>query len=112
MWESPIEIIKTDIQTHHEEMVMEAVLSCGINVNKEELIKALQYDRQQYEKGYEDAKAERKKGKWIPNTIIIGGRAHVSGMKCSVCGEDALNAEGDEFLTDYCPNCGARMDND
>lgn len=65
MWESPIEIIKTDIQTHHEEMVMEAVLSCGINVNKEELIKALQYDRQQYEKGYEDAKAEQQ---WIPSS--------------------------------------------
>lgn len=49
-------------------------------------------------------------GKWVPKTIIIGGRDHVSGMKCSVCGEDPLNAEGDEFLTDYCPNCGARMD--
>lgn len=23
---------------------------------------------------------------------------------------DALNAEGDDFLTDFCPNCGARMD--
>ena len=49
-------------------------------------------------------------GKWVPKTIIIGGRDHVSGMKCSVCGEDPLNAEGDEFLTDYCPNCGAKMD--
>ena len=49
-------------------------------------------------------------GKWVPKTIIIGGCDHVSGMKCSVCGEDPLNAEGDEFLTDYCPNCGARMD--
>ena len=48
-------------------------------------------------------------GKWVPKTIIIGGRDHVSGMKCSVCGEDPLNAEGDEFLTDYCPNCGADM---
>ena len=48
-------------------------------------------------------------GKWVPKTIIIGGRDHVSGMKCSVCGEDPLNAEGDEFLTDYCPNCGAKM---
>ena len=63
MWESPIEIIKTDIQTRYEENVMQAVLSCGINVNKEELIKALQYDRQQYKKGYEDAKAEPH---WIP----------------------------------------------
>ena len=49
-------------------------------------------------------------GKWVPKTIIIGGRDHVSGMKCSGCGEDPLNAEGDEFLTDYCPNCGAKMD--
>ena len=30
----------------------------GIDVDKEELIKALNYDRQQYEKGYADAKAE------------------------------------------------------
>lgn len=29
----------------------------GINVDSEELIKALNYDRQQYEKGYADAKA-------------------------------------------------------
>ena len=28
----------------------------------------------------------------------------------TLCGEDPLNAEGDEFLTDYCPNCGAKMD--
>ena len=49
-------------------------------------------------------------GKLVPKTISIGGRDHVSGMKCSVCGEDPLNAEGDEFLTDYCPNCGAKMD--
>lgn len=49
-------------------------------------------------------------GKWVPKYIRIGGQDLVSGMKCSECGEDPLNAEGDEFLTDYCPNCGARMD--
>lgn len=51
-------------------------------------------------------------GKWVPKYIRICGQDWVSGMKCSECGEDALNAEGDEFLTDYCPNCGARMDED
>lgn len=59
MYESPINFIFGDIQTQivkqqEEEMYM-AVQKCGVNVNKEELMKALQYDREQYEKGYEDA---------------------------------------------------------
>lgn len=34
---------------------------------------------------------------------------------CSVCGEEALSRDngtlhGAYFLTDYCPNCGAKMD--
>lgn len=34
---------------------------------------------------------------------------------CSVCGEEALSRDngtlhGSYFLTDYCPNCGAKMD--
>lgn len=49
-------------------------------------------------------------GKWVPKYIRICGQDWASGMKCSECGEDALNAEGEEFLTDYCPACGARMD--
>lgn len=32
----------------------------GYNIDKEELIKALVYDRHQYEKGYQDGKAEAK----------------------------------------------------
>ncbi len=50
-----------------------------------------------------------KTGKWIPKMMRICGIDWPSGMKCSCCGEDALNSEGIEFLTDYCPNCGARM---
>ncbi len=49
-------------------------------------------------------------GRWIPKTIVIGGTEFPYGSICSICGEDAINAEGDDFLTDYCPNCGARMD--
>ena len=30
---------------------------------------------------------------------------------CSICGKDAeYNAEGRLILSDYCPNCGAKMD--
>lgn len=49
-------------------------------------------------------------GKWLPKHHYIAGYEFVSGHICSECGNDALNAEGDDFLTDYCPNCGAKMD--
>lgn len=49
-------------------------------------------------------------GMWLPKHHYIAGHEFVSGHICSECGDDALNAEGDEFLTDYCPWCGARMD--
>jgi hypothetical protein len=59
MYRSPIEILTTDIRTQVdkglEEEVFKAVVSVGINVDKEELIRALQYDRHQYSKGYHDA---------------------------------------------------------
>ena len=30
--------------------------------------------------------------------------------KCSVCGERNLFRNGDNVLSNYCPNCGAKMD--
>lgn len=60
MYKSPIEQIYGEIQTQmvqeDENMVMKAIRKVGVNVDKEELIKALQYDRNQYTKGYEDGK--------------------------------------------------------
>ena len=59
MYESPIEKIygelQTQIEQEDENIVMKAVGDVGINVDKEELINALQYDRKQYTKGYSDA---------------------------------------------------------
>ena len=45
---------------HFENAVFKAVRKVGINVDKEELLKALIYDRGQYDKGYEDAMNEVK----------------------------------------------------
>ena len=56
--------------------------------------------------------AKIRHAKWIPKITKIGGIDWPSGMKCSGCGEDALNAEGIDFLTDFCPHCGARMDSE
>ena len=49
-------------------------------------------------------------GRWLPKHHYIAGYDFVSGHICSECGDDALNAEGTDFLTDFCPHCGARMD--
>jgi hypothetical protein len=58
MYESPIEIIVNEIQNQivadKENGIYKAISSYGINVNKDELIRALQYDRDQYNKGFED----------------------------------------------------------
>lgn len=60
MWQSPVnffeihEPIVEEINKQTEETVFKAIHRVGVDVNKEELIKALQYDRNQYEKGYKD----------------------------------------------------------
>ena len=69
MWKSPIEIqqdIVRQVDMVIEGGVMKAIQRFDINVDKEELIKALKYDRDQYEKGYQDGITETNVGKWIP----------------------------------------------
>ena len=59
MYQSPIALFKTDpiietLKTETDEMIFRAVANADVQVDKDELIKALQYDRGQYEKGYSD----------------------------------------------------------
>lgn len=60
-YQSPISQIYKDIEyklkEDMENKTMEAIHHFGISVDKEELIKALQYDRNQYDKGYSDGRA-------------------------------------------------------
>ncbi len=62
MYESPIELLVTEIQhqivKQQDEEIYKAVLNYVPNVDKEELLRALQYDRDQYEKGYADGKRD------------------------------------------------------
>lgn len=45
---------------------------------------------------------------WNPE---FAGRDPVGGYTCSACGYEAVYSCNDEYvLSDYCPNCGARMD--
>ena len=66
-WESPIiEIFKQVEEDYHKQLndKLEEQLMCEINyqvgysVDKNELIKALNYDREQYDKGYKDGVRE------------------------------------------------------
>ena len=64
MYKSPIDVCIADIQCQIDKQVDEgiykAVVNVGVNVDKEELLRALSYDRNQYEKGYADGKADGK----------------------------------------------------
>ena len=86
----------------NENLVIAAVHEVCITVDKEELEKALRYDRNQYGKGYIDGVlANRLKGIWLDDE----GKKKENGYcgYCSVCGIMS------EYLTDYCPHCGANM---
>ena len=42
------------MQIRYEDAISKATQNVGINVEREELLKALEYDRGQYEKGWEE----------------------------------------------------------
>lgn len=54
-YESPVRLIASQFETKIENDVMSVIQNYDIQVDKDELIKALNYDRQQYDKGYRDA---------------------------------------------------------
>ena len=58
MYQSPIEIIQDRMRMELEGEVFKAVQNVGVHVDKEELLKALQYDRGQYNKGFNDGYAK------------------------------------------------------
>ena len=106
MWESPIEILRTEIETQLEGEVLKAVQKIGVTVNKEELLKALKYDRDSYTKGYMDGCKNVDlfpEGEWI----TVDGFIH-----CSNCNHQAYwDTDYGQQRFDYCPYCGARMEN-
>ena len=68
MYESPIEKIYGDIQSQiikqdEENVIYTVNQAVGYSVDRNELIKALKYDREQYNKGYHDG---LNANKWIP----------------------------------------------
>ena len=66
MYESPIKIIESTLDSFSKAIIKqrddaifaEIQSSFGVDVDKAELLRALQYDRNQYEKGYADGKRD------------------------------------------------------
>ena len=54
MYKSPVEIVVGELKNQQENHIFSVIQEIGVNVDKDELIKALEYDRKQYEKGYDD----------------------------------------------------------
>lgn len=113
MYKSPIEIINDEIKMHFENEILKAIQHYEIQVDKDELIKALNYDRNQYEKGYNDAVDNlQKTGKWVGIEYdgYADGNPVYDVWECSNCHEEH---EGDfDSLPNYCPECGAKMTED
>ena len=99
-----IECVKDEFDNN----VYKAVLRTGVQVDKDELIRALRYDRNQYLKGYCDAKAEYDRGsaRWSYSYFydIVG---HNRFLTCSNCNTTFETSKPIEYL--FCPRCGARM---
>jgi len=112
-YKSPISIFYDDdfmlkvasqLQEHNEMHIM-AQINQYVSVDKEELIKALNYDRQQYEKGYQEGHIDgvlqaeklyaRPQGEWILNKD--------ENPECPFCHHSFT------YWGNFCGNCGAAM---
>lgn len=95
---SPIQQIVSEMTTSMEDdFMLKITQAVGYDIDREELIKALQYDRAQYDKGFADGmKAAERHGYWK------------NGRICSVCNTDALYEYGIAY-SPCCPHCGVRM---
>ena len=111
MYKSPIELIIADIQhqiaKEQDEEIYKAVVSYIPNVDKEELLRALKYDRDQYDKGYGDGYAAASAhGRWKKYMDYFTGRQ--TGWICTNC--SAVSSDISNGDTTFCPHCGALMD--
>lgn len=117
-YESPI----TGYMNHFAQQILEerdnAVVGVireqfAIDVNREELIKALSYDRDQYNKGYSDGYKEaqatyaRPQGKWEYNQY--DGNVNIGNWHCSECRHIIYGGLSQKPYYKFCPMCGADM---
>lgn len=80
-WESPITItqeIASQIAKDTDDYIMSEIYKTGVTVNKEELIKAINYDRDQYNKGYCDGFNTAVEMEWTSADLL---EEHIAKLK-------------------------------
>ena len=71
-YQSPIEMIATEMRTKYENDCVSICQNYGFNVDKDELAKALAYDRNQYDKGFKDGYNQALKEQQELRKAIMG----------------------------------------
>ena len=112
-----IEEIVGEFRIQEENLIMRAVADVGIYVDKPRLIQALTDAKAFYEEGYRAAMrkanvVEVRHGEWEKDPITIRDDGEIYDYRCSVRTAKAHKGEygNYDYITDYCPNCGAKMD--
>lgn len=85
----PNEIYNETVRNAEETIIKEIVKI--VNVDRDELIMALQYDRKQYDKGYADA------------LRYFDSEDFVKVVRCSVCKNVIIEDKGDGKSAYWCP---------
>ena len=108
-YQSPITLVEDlayKVIEDKENNVIKVLQQYGVNIDKDELFKLLLNDRQQYEKGYVEGKAAAvKHGHWGHERLASTNGGNYAVVRCSVC-----KSQFPMWETNYCPNCGAKMD--
>ena len=110
-YESPVSIYTKAVEKlrdSFDDAIHEAIeIKTGIKVDRDELIKALQYDRDQYKKGYADGQKDGyvQHGYW-KRPYPTSTKSYV--RICSVCEGTAYVIGVTKYQ--FCPHCMAKMD--
>lgn len=93
--------LQKDIDAQTMQHIMECVHRIKVDIDEDELMRALKYDRDQYTQGFADGrKSAQVHAHWIPS-----GYPEYP-FRCSKC----LNLTKEQVERSYCGSCGARMD--
>ena len=97
-----------DVKT--QTYIIKTMANYGINISPGELMRALEYDRNQYEKGYEEGKNDRPTGTWHQSFWKMPTEREIRLFyyyECDFCKNEVMVERIDGY--NYCPHCGADM---
>lgn len=85
MYKPVIEMVSQTVMEQTEDAIIKAVISQDIRVDKEELIRALRYDRGQYEQGFRDGVASVNEWKPVSDPPKETGSTLICTATGAVC---------------------------